>query len=545
MRINKSIIIKTIILIFSVSLILTGCNSGSKKNETANLDEKARYELDENTPAWKLDKKEEKTELTWYVNAEWWNTDFGNDTVTKKLSEDLNINIKFLNGDDTKLNTYFAGSDLPDIITIFGMESKTAKDAAKWALPLNDLADKYDPYFYKVAQDQTLNWFQLKDGKTYGYPSYSNTKEHYDSGAIPGNDAFIIREDIYKAIGSPDMTTPEGFLDALGKIKAQFPKVLPFGFKGFTAEGDAGSLHVTLQDYLGVPMVTEDGKWYNRNQDEDYQAWIKVINEAYRKGYISDDTFSDDGTLFEEKISQGKYATALTGGIAQLYTHLQKNFSSNPSQKYIAIDGPKSTVGREPTLNQSGISGWSVTYISNKVKDPQKAIQLFTYLLSEEGQYLTTYGVEGETFKFNEEGKAELLPEVAKIKEENIDEYKSKYRLGEFWFFGHDTFAVEHGVVQPRESVDQIMAWGTPYLTPHFAIENIDPDQGTAESRTLTNINSQWATTLAQLIRAKDDNAFEKTLNSYKKFLDENNFDSIIKIRDQKVQDNMEKLGLK
>lgn len=545
MRNKKSLFFKTIALLFAISLILTGCNSGSKNDKAANLDEKARYELDENTPAWKLDTKEEETELTWYVNAEWWNTAYGEDTVTKKLKEDLNLNIKFLNGDDTKLNTYFAGGDLPDIVTIFGMNSKAAKDAADWALPLNELADKYDPYFYKVAQDQTLNWYKLEDGNTYGYPSYSNTKEHYESGAIPGNDAFIIRQDIYEAIGSPDMSTPEAFLDALGKIKEQFPDVVPFGFKGFASEGDAGSLAGTLQNHLGVPIVTEDGKFYDRNLDEDYLSWVETINEAYRLGYISDDTFADEGTIFEEKVSQGKYASMITGGIAQLYTYLQKNLAANPEQKYIAIDGPKSTVGNEPTLTQSGISGWSVTYISKNVKDPQKAIQLYTYLLSEEGQYLTTFGIEGETFEFNENGKAVLLPEVAQLQQDNPDEYKTKYRLGEFWFFGHDTFKVEKGEVAPLESVEQIQAWGTPYLTPQFLIENIDPEQGTAEARTLTNINNQWATTLAQLLRAKDSNEFDSILDTYKKFLEENNYSAIVDVRNEKIQENIDKLGLK
>ena len=234
----------------------------------------------------------------------------------------------------------------------------------------------------------------------------------------------------------------------------------------------------------------------------------------------------------------------MASGVAQLYTFLQKNLAAHPDQKYIAIDGPKSTVGNEPTLTQSGISGWSVTYISKKVKDPQKAIQLYTYLLSEEGQYLTTFGVEDETFEFNEDGKATLLPEVAKLQQDNPDEYKTKYRLGEFWFFGHDTFKVQHGEVEPLESTEQIQAWGTPYLKPQFVIENIDPDQGTAEARSLTNINSQWATTLATLLRVKNDEQFDQVLNDYKKFLDGNNFDSIVKVRNEKMEKNIEKLGL-
>lgn len=539
---NKSIYRISLVFLLAISLIFTGCSNTSKKTE-ANLDEEARYTIDENTPAWKLD-KQENTELTWYVNAEWWNKDYGNDTITKKLKEDLNLDIKFLTGDDTKLNTYFSGGDLPDIVTIFGGNTKAALDAESWALPLNKLADKYDPYFYKVAQQQTLDWYKLDDGNTYGYPSYSNTQEHYESGAIPGNDAFIIRQDVYKAIGSPDMSTPDTFLAALDKIKKQFPDLVPFGFKGFSAAGDAGSLGASFQNHIGVPITTSDGKWNDRNLDEDYLTWIKAFNEAYKLGYLNDDTFSDDGPLFEEKVSNGKYATIMASGVAQLYTFLQKNLAAHPDQKYIAIDGPKSTVGNEPTLTQSGISGWSVTYISKKVKDPQKAIQLYTYLLSEEGQYLTTFGVEDETFEFNEDGKATLLPEVAKLQQDNPDEYKTKYRLGEFWFFGHDTFKVQHGEVEPLESTEQIQAWGTPYLKPQFVIENIDPDQGTAEARSLTNINSQWSTTLATLLRVKNDEQFDQVLNDYKKFLDGNNFDSIVKVRNEKMEKNIEKLGL-
>ena len=44
--------------------------------------ESGRYTLDADTPAWKLDTKEDTT-LTWYVNAEWWNTEWGNDVVHK------------------------------------------------------------------------------------------------------------------------------------------------------------------------------------------------------------------------------------------------------------------------------------------------------------------------------------------------------------------------------------------------------------------------------------------------------------------------------
>lgn len=92
--------------------MLAGCGESSESKDTAMVQtgedgvvESGRYTLDADTPAWKLDTKEDTT-LTWYVNAEWWNTEWGNDVVTKQIQKDMNVNIDFVVGDDTKLNTF-------------------------------------------------------------------------------------------------------------------------------------------------------------------------------------------------------------------------------------------------------------------------------------------------------------------------------------------------------------------------------------------------------------------------------------------------------
>ncbi|GJM80708.1 hypothetical protein HMSSN139_32040 [Paenibacillus sp. HMSSN-139] len=111
LKLNKSLAKKGMTAcaaLLTAALVVTGCggSGGGSKAAKGDVSLENRYALDANTPAWKLDKKEEPTQLTWYVNADWWNTDFGNDVVTKKIKEDLNIDIKFVTGDDTKLNTF-------------------------------------------------------------------------------------------------------------------------------------------------------------------------------------------------------------------------------------------------------------------------------------------------------------------------------------------------------------------------------------------------------------------------------------------------------
>lgn len=527
--------------------VLTACGSQKKTDAPAMVKtgedgvvENGRYTLDPNTPAWKLDTKEH-SELTWYVNAEWWNTNWGTDTVTKVIKDDLNVDITFYVGDDTKLNTYFAGGELPDIITIFDVNSSVAQKASSWAYSLQELADNYDPYFYKVASAQSLSWFAMEDGKTYGYPDYSNSKEDYESDSLYAKTAFVIRSDVYEALGKPSMGTQEEFLNVLNQIKEQFPDLIPLGFNNFEIDGTS-SLGDILQDFLGVPIANADNTFYDRNMDEDYLSWLRTLNQAYRNGCISDDSFTDDNTAWQEKESIGKYACIMMEGTPQQGGFLTTFANSNPDAAYIAIDGPQSTVGNTPKLNQAGISGWMITYVAKTCKDPAKAIQLYTYLLSDEGQILTNYGVEGETYYINEEGKYALTDAAKQLRDTDNDRFKVEMRLGEFIPFGHDRYKNLSDDAFP-DSIKQMQQWGMGKLYPHFILESTDPDTGTAEARAYSAIKTDWATTLVAMIRAKDDATFDSILEAHKQFREENSWDEIVAVRNEKMQRNAERLG--
>lgn len=209
----------------------------------------------------------------------------------------------------------------------------------------------------------------------------------------------------------------------------------------------------------------------------------------------------------------------------------------------MAVDGPQSTAGNKPKLNQSGISGWMVSFITKQNADPAKSMQLFTYLLSEEGQMLMNYGIEGETYVKNADGSVQFTPEIKELQQTNADKFKKEYRMGEFMFFGHDKHKAYSEDAFP-ESIKQMQQWGEGKLVPHFILENIDPDQGTPEARGLTAINTKWNSTMVSMIRAKDDAQFEAILNDYKQFLDSNGWSKIVDIRSEKMKANKEKLGL-
>ena len=164
-------------------------------------------------------------------------------------------------------------------------------------------------------------------------------------------------------------------------------------------------------------------------------------------------------------------------------------------------------------------------------------------MLTDEAGILTTYGVEGETYEFNSDGKIVLLPEVEEMRNTENDKFKKVYRLGEFCLFGHDRYKAYGADVTP--AMEQLNEWGEGKLKTQFVIENINPEEGTAEARSLSAINTKWATTLVSLIRSQDDAQFDAVLEEDKAIREKNNWNEIVKIYNKKMDINREKLGYK
>jgi putative aldouronate transport system substrate-binding protein len=85
--------------------------------------------------------------------------------------------------------------------------------------------------------------------------------------------------------------------------------------------------------------------------------------------------------------------------------------------------------------------------------------------------------------------------------------------------------------------------WGQQYLTPQFKIENIAPDTGSAEARSLSAIQTNWSTTMVSMIRAGSQSDFDSILKKYKQFQKDNNIEQVNSIRSQKIKANVKKLA--
>jgi putative aldouronate transport system substrate-binding protein len=503
------------------------------------------------TPGWMLNKDKPVT-FDWYINFSWFARQWGDSAVSKYITEKTGVDIRYIvpaGNEAEKLNSMIAGNTLPDLITIGWWEGQVPMMIdSGLVLPLDELAQKYDPYFFKVANPQKLGWYRQDDGHVYGYPNASYTPQDYDKlkGKLTSNQTFLVRKDMYEALGKPDMTTPEGFLAALRAAKAKFPSVggqpiIPIGFMEF---GDTGcaSLEGYLQNFLAIPYE-KDGKIYDRSTDPDYVKWLKVFRQANEEGLIATDVFVDKRSQIEEKAAQGRY-------FAMLYQNWDMQaaqmalYNQDPNKVYIAVDGPKNSKKAPHTLAGQGIAGWTLTLISKNCKDPARAIQFLTYLISEEGQMDTYFGIPNVTYTMKD-GKPELLPEVAELDAKDKNAQETKYGVQyTYWMLMDNPWADQWGA-KYSPALAQPQLWTRPYVKSFAAYDNLQLTTGSDEALIAEEISRRWGRDLPRLIRAKSEAEFDQIWNELQKFKQDKGIAKVQAVQTQKMVVNKQKLGMK
>jgi putative aldouronate transport system substrate-binding protein len=500
-------------------------------------------------PGWKADTS--PVNLDWYIHYSWFGAKWGEDPTSKYITEKTGVNVNFVvpaGNENEKLNTMMASGQLPDIITIGWWEDGLKKMIEGGLVhSLNDLADKYDPYFYNVASKEKLGWYTKEDGKVYGYPNNSYTPEDYSKITdIPSNETFLVKKDMYEAIGSPDMSTPEGFLGALKAAKEKFGTVngqplIPFGVHEFTDSGNY-SLESFLQNWLAIPQE-KDGKLYDRSTDPEYVKWLKVFREANEMGLISKDIFTDKRSQMEEKIAQGRYF-AMMYQRTDLSTPQQALFAKDPNSVYIAVQGPANSNGDAPRLAGPGIAGWTVTLVSKTAKNPDRAMRFLTYLISEEGQkdfYLGKKGVTWDTI----DGKDQFLPEALNLRNTNRPEFDKQHGAdNKYWMLMDNAMQVkwEPDLAEPFK---QMMEFTYGKSVSYAPYTDINPPADSKEGIIGSKISERWGRLLPRLILAKTEAEFDKLWNDFQEERNKLGVEEVRAYQQNRVNINKEKLGTK
>ncbi|MBB2181910.1 extracellular solute-binding protein [Lachnospiraceae bacterium MD1] len=558
----------TLLLVLAIAVTSIGCAKGEKtekENNTAPAAEAtkapessdgdadsegdaATEESSEVVPGWQAN-ADDKVDFTWYLHFSWFTTPWGENLVSKTITEETGINIEFIvpaGNEAEKLNSLIASDSLPDLITLGWYESQVGQiieDEMVYAL--DELAEQYDPYWFEVADPGRIGWFTEEDGHIYGYPNSSFSPADYEKyDNIPSNQTFLVRKDIYEAIGSPDMTTPEGFKAAVKAAVEKFPEVngqslIPIGAHEFFANGN-NSFDNFLCNFLAIPYE-KDGKFYDRFTDPELVRWLKTFRELGEEGYLADDIFIDKRVQMEEKIAQGRYFCMLYQR-TDLASQQKILYENDPNSIYIAVDGPKNSNGDAYTLPGGGINGWTLTMISKNCERPDRAIQLFSYLMSEHGQLMTWLGVEGETWDYVD-GVPTMKQEVRDLLNSNRSEYDKLYGADScYWMFQDNAMALQW-LPPTAEPLGQMERWTYPYviITSQYEV-TLKPDS--EESEIQSKVDNEWGVVLPKLLLAKSEAEFDQIWNEFIQKRNDWGMEKVINKKTELMNEAKAKLGI-
>jgi len=494
-------------------------------------------------------KTEESITLDWYVNYSWYVTKWGGNLVSDTITEETGVSVNFITpigNEEEKLNALVASNSLPDVITLGWWEPQVEEMVNQdMVYALNELADEYDPYFYEVADENVMNWYRQDDGNVYAYPNSSYTPKDVETkDNIPSNQTFLVRKDIYEAIGSPDMTTKEGFYNAIKMAADMFPEIngepiLPIGGTGFD-DGGCNAFDQYLQNLLAIPQE-KDGLYYDRNTDPEYLDWLKVFRKLNEEGYITSDTYIDQRTQISEKIAEGRYF-CLIYQRTDLAEQQKILYANDPDSIYMAVDGPKNSNGDDHVLPTTGITGWTVTMISKNCKNPDRAIKFMDYLMSERGQKLISLGVEGVTYDMVE-GKAVIKDEVLEMLNTNREEYDKVYGADDaYWMLQNNVMQLEWmpGLEEPLK---QLAEWTYPYTSYQGQYELMNSEAGEVRE-TYTKLKKLWSDTLKKLMLSSSDAEFDQIVDEYLVTRENMGYQSVLEEETRQMNQNKARLGM-
>ena len=481
-----------------------------------------------------------RSTITWYVNFSWYQDDFEDSLVAKTIEDKFNVDLQIVSptGDaDRKLTSMINQDKLTDLITLEWWNPEVDDlIAADQVYALNQLAQEYDINFSDNIDELVYDYHAL-DGNLYYYPNaYFLPEDYANDNYQASNQCFLVRKDIYEAIGSPDMSTISGYYDAIVKAKALYPDVSLIGAHEFNDNGSV-SFDEYLMNFLAIPYL-KDGEYYDRFTDPEYLAWLKMFNQLYQEGYIDETIFTDKREQVEEKLNDGGYFTMIYQRTDIEYPEINL-YHTNPEMVYIAVDGPANSNHDDPVLPGIGINGWCDTMISKSSNYPQLSMEIMNFLLSEEGQKLLYLGVEKTTYTINDQQEVEINSDLEELYENNRSEFNAQYGFMDTYWMLEQTRVNLKWQQDIQAPLAQMANWAKSYTVYPIAEINVNDD---IYNNIENKINNLWSQTLIDLLTSSDEESFDKTLTNFINQRDSYNYSYYQQVKTQAILKNMQGL---
>lgn len=413
------------ILLISLCLILVfgsiGCST-DKNNTPAKETQKTDTSSKDNSKSNSKDATTKTADNDNATNYEikiglWSSADFGNDEIAQYLNDKFNISLKFEDFSWAdyleKLNVSASSGTFPDM---FAHPNYSALDTRatfmSWAeqeviKPLPEDLSKY-PQLAKMMDN--YDFLRLRSGKHFVIPRIAWQPENAFV-----SQALWVRKDWMENVGITKI--PENMDELYDLLKA-------FTFNDPDKNGADDTYGLTKSGVTWIynafqiealNWIKEDGQYIPSQLSKRNIDVIKFLKKLYDDGILDPDYATLKGDQGTDKFISGK--AGCIGLAAEAYHFKQvlvdkmKKINSEWGPEVVDIIGPLKSQYGDPITNNFD-NYWSGTLFSATLNDEKmdRCLQLYDYLLSDEGLELSRFGLEGQHFERDGDKYKSKLP---------------------------------------------------------------------------------------------------------------------------------------
>ena len=361
--------------------------------------------------------------------------------VVQKLEDKFNVTLSLKTYDNESLNLDLSGGNTTDIVQVNDANIEGVVKG-KHAVNLEDYKDIAPNIF---SDNMNFRNELMKTYKSNGDDvQYFVTPRVTFDGAEANygtvlNNGYIVRWDLYKEIGCPEINNDDDYIEALKKMKEIYPETedgLPvyamsayndshlhaYFYKGCLAEG-----YINLEGGIYVQNVTTNElvpDLYDEGVEGDTPFWsgIKFYNKLYREGLLDPDCFITKSEDLKEKYNKGQYLGGSVNWYYGTYNENQRTADPETLKEYVTLP---SYLGWG---NEKNLGGWFGKYffVSSHSENVERAVMILDYLQSEEFSRDIDSGVEGR-WTTDDSGKPSLTADTVAMKTDGsrLDEWKA------------------------------------------------------------------------------------------------------------------------
>ncbi|WP_019640456.1 hypothetical protein [Paenibacillus fonticola] len=278
---------------------------------------------------------------------------------------------------------------------------------------------QYMPNYMKAVKDwgmeEDLKAKLKEDGKYYVLPGM------WENAA--GGYSYIIRKDVFEAAGvdvegQQGNWTYEDFYEAMKKVKEYTGADYVFSdqFRGESALNIAAVQYGVTGGWglsNGLDFDHDKQQFSFADTSEDFKSYLQYFNKLINEGIMDPESFTQEDEAARAKFFKGD--TYVISGIYQVLSDFKSKMQVPDSELYMITQpgGPKGKLQVETSRLENGVM------ISKNALDDlgeEGFIKMLRFIdwfwYSEEGQMLSLWGVEGETYTLDANGNVVLNPEI-------------------------------------------------------------------------------------------------------------------------------------